>query len=283
MRATDLVNSAAKFIQIHTNQSYQESKIEAEEIFMHVLGINKSKIYTNISINMTKDEHDQISRILNKRKSDIPLSYVLKKHLFYNHEFFVDENVLIPRPETEIIIDELLKEIGLESSKYLLDVGTGSGCIIISILKERSNCAGTAIDISQKALNVAKYNAKIHQIQNKINFINIDIDKHIYNKYDFVLSNPPYINKFELNRLDSNVKSYEPHLALEAGVDGLNLIRKLILKSKVLLKKRGKLIFEIGEKQVNKSKDLLLRNGFYINKICKDIYLKPRVIISTKL
>ncbi len=207
----------------------------------------------------------------------------MKKKEFWKHTFFVNKDVLIPRPETEIIIDELLKEIGLESSKYLLDVGTGSGCIIISILKERSNCAGTAIDISQKALNVAKYNAKIHQIQNKINFINIDIDKHIFNKYDFVLSNPPYINKFELNRLDSNVKSYEPHLALEAGVDGLNLIRKLILKSKVLLKKRGKLIFEIGEKQVNKSKDLLLRNGFYINKICKDIYLKPRVIISTKL
>ena len=171
----------------------------------------------------------------------------------------------------------------MESSKYLLDVGTGSGCIIISILKERSNCAGTAIDISQKALNVAKYNAKIHQVQNKINFINIDIDKHIFNKYDFILSNPPYINKFELKRLDSDVKSYEPHLALEAGVDGLNLIRKLILKSKTLLKKRGKLIFEIGEKQVNESKNLLLRNGFYINKICKDIYLKPRVIISTKL
>ena len=207
----------------------------------------------------------------------------MKKKEFWKHTFFVNKDVLIPRPETEIIIDELLKEIGLESSKYLLDVGTGSGCIIVSILKERSNCAGTAIDISQKALNVAKYNAKIHHIQNKINFINIDIDKHIYNKYDFILSNPPYINKFELNRLDSNVKSYEPHLALEAGVDGLNLIRKLILKSKILLKKRGKLIFEIGEKQLNKSKDLLLRNGFYINKICKDIYLKPRVIISTKL
>ena len=108
MRTTDLVNSAAKFIQIHTNQSYQESKIEAEEIFMHVLGINKSKIYTNISIKMTKDEHDQISCILNKRKSDIPLSYVLKKHSFYNHEFFVDENVLIPRPETENIIDQII-------------------------------------------------------------------------------------------------------------------------------------------------------------------------------
>ena len=207
----------------------------------------------------------------------------MQKKEFWKHKFFVNKDVLIPRPETEIIIDELLKEVGLESSKYLLDVGTGSGCIIISILKERSNCAGTAIDISQKALNVAKYNAKIHQVQNKINFINIDIDKHIFNKYDFILSNPPYINKFELKRLDSDVKSYEPHLALEAGVDGLNLIRKLILKSKTLLKKRGKLIFEIGEKQVNESKNLLLRNGFYINKICKDIYLKPRVIISTKL
>ena len=98
MRTTDLVNSAAKFIQIHTNQSYEESKIEAEEIFMHVLGINKSKIYTNLSISMTKDEHDQIRHILNKRKSDVPLSYVLKKHLFYNHEFFVDENVFFISP-----------------------------------------------------------------------------------------------------------------------------------------------------------------------------------------
>ena len=110
MKTTDLVNSTAKFIQIHTNQSFQESKIEAEEIFMHVLGINKSKIYTNTSISMTKDEHDQISRILNKRKSDIPLSYVLKKHSFYNHEFFLDENVLIPRPETENIIDQIITQ-----------------------------------------------------------------------------------------------------------------------------------------------------------------------------
>lgn len=280
MNTLKALNLGSKFLKKNNIKTFN---LDSELLLADVLKFSREKLLINLNYKIKKKKFHKFKKSLLRRKNNEPIAYILKKKEFWKHTFFVNKDVLIPRPETEIIIDELLKEIGLESSKYLLDVGTGSGCIIISILKERSNCAGTAIDISQKALNVAKYNAKIHQIQNKINFINIDIDKHIYNKYDFVLSNPPYINKFELNRLDSNVKSYEPHLALEAGVDGLNLIRKLILKSKILLKKRGKLIFEIGEKQVNKSKDLLLRNGFYINKICKDIYLKPRVIISTKL
>ena len=280
MNTLKALNLGSKFLKKNNIKTFN---LDSELLLADVLKFSREKLLINLNYKIKKKKFHKFKKSLLRRKNNEPIAYILKKKEFWKHTFFVNKDVLIPRPETEIIIDELLKEIGLESSKYLLDVGTGSGCIIVSILKERSNCAGTAIDISQKALNVAKYNAKIHQIQNKINFINIDIDKHIYNKYDFVLSNPPYINKFELNRLDSNVKSYEPHLALEAGVDGLNLIRKLILKSKILLKKRGKLIFEIGEKQLNKSKDLLLRNGFYINKICKDIYLKPRVIISTKL
>ena len=280
MNTLKALNLGAKFLKKNNIKTFN---LDSELLLADVLKFSREKLLINLNYKIKKKKFNKFKKSLLRRKNNEPIAYILQKKEFWKHKFFVNKDVLIPRPETEIIIDELLKEVGLESSKYLLDVGTGSGCIIISILKERSNCAGTAIDISQKALNVAKYNAKIHQIQNKINFINIDIDKHIYNKYDFVLSNPPYINKFELNRLDSNVKSYEPHLALEAGVDGLNLIRKLILKSKTLLKKRGKLIFEIGEKQVNESKNLLLRNGFYINKICKDIYLKPRVIISTKL
>ena len=280
MNTLKALNLGSKFLKKNNIKTFN---LDSELLLADVLKFSREKLLINLNYKIKKKKFHKFKKSLLRRKNNEPIAYILKKKEFWKHTFFVNKDVLIPRPETEIIIDELLKEIGLESSKYLLDVGTGSGCIIVSILKERSNCAGTAIDISQKALNVAKYNAKIHHIQNKINFINIDIDKHIYNKYDFILSNPPYINKFELNRLDSNVKSYEPHLALEAGVDGLNLIRKLILKSKILLKKRGKLIFEIGEKQLNKSKDLLLRNGFYINKICKDIYLKPRVIISTKL
>tara|TARA_B100000989_G_scaffold260595_1_gene211263 strand:+ start:2646 stop:3488 length:843 start_codon:yes stop_codon:yes gene_type:complete len=280
MNTLKALNLGSKFLKKNNIETFN---LDSELLLADVLKFSREKLLINLNYKIKKKNIHKFKKRLLRRKNNEPIAYILKKKEFWKHTFFVNKDVLIPRPETEIIIDELLKDIGLESSKNLLDVGTGSGCIIISILKERSNCVGTAIDISQKALNVAKYNAKIHHIQNKINFINIDIDKHIYNKYDFVLSNPPYISKFELKRLGSNVKSYEPHLALEAGVDGLNLISKLILKSKTLLKKRGKLIFEIGEKQVNKSKNLLLRNGFYINKICKDIYLKPRVIISTKL
>ena len=170
MRTTDLVNSAAKFIQIHTNQSYQESKIEAEEIFTHVLGINKSKIYTYLSISMTKDEHDQISHILNKRKSDIPLSYLLEKHLFYKHEFFVNEHVLIPRSETENIIDQIL----IQGDKLFtdmkrcnfLDAGCGSGCVGITLAIERPNWNIFLSDIDINAINVAKKNSHLLNQEN---------------------------------------------------------------------------------------------------------------------
>ena len=130
-----------------------------------------------------------------------------------------------------------------------MDIGTGSGCIIISILKERPKCSATAIDISRKAIFVAKTNAKIHQLLNKINFININIDKFNSNNYDLIISNPPYINNVELNRLDDDIKFHEPKEALSGGYDGFRDIKKVIIKSKKLLKINGKLIIEIGHKQ----------------------------------
>ncbi len=217
MKTTDIVNSAAKFIQVHTNQSYQESKIEAEEIFMHVLGINKSKIYTNISISMTENECDRISHILNKRKSKIPLSYILKKHLFYNHEFFVDENVLIPRPETENIIDQII----IQGDKLFtdmkrcnfLDAGCGSGCVGITLAIERPNWNIFLSDISMNAINVAKKNSHLLNQQN-IKFICGDWLKPFKPKsFDFIFSNPPYIALSD-QRIDKSVLNNEPHSAL---------------------------------------------------------------------
>ena len=123
----------------------------------------------------------------------------------------------------------------------------------------------------------------MHHLQNKIKFINIDIDKFVDYKYDFIVSNPPYILKQKVYRLDDNVRFYEPHIALDAGADGFRVIRKIILKSKHLLKTNGKLIFEIGKNQTEYSKHFLNMNGFYINKISKDINSIPRVIVSTKL
>ena len=153
----------------------------------------------------------------------------------------------------------------------------------MSIIKERPNCYGTSIDISKKAIKVAKSNAKMHHLENKVKFINIDIDKFNLNKYDFIVSNPPYINKFDFNRLEKDIKLYEPAIALKAGIDGLSEIKKLILKSRSLLKENGKLIFEIGINQVNNVVRILKKNNFYVNEVCKDIQSHPRVIISSKI
>ena len=192
-------------------------------------------------------------KLIYRRKKRANCIYFKKRIL--ENEFFVNKDVLIPRPETELIVEETLKKIDLKSSKNVLDIGVGSGCILMSILKERPNCFGTALDISKKALKVAYINAKMHQTENKIKFINIDIDKFNFKKYDFIISNPPYIDSIKLKRLEENVRLFEPKVALKAGFDGLTEIKKLIIKSKNLLKINGILIFEIGVKQENTSRN----------------------------
>ncbi len=232
---------------------------------------------------MKKKNFYNFKKLILRRKNNEPIAYILNNKEFWKFNFKVTKEVLIPRPDSELIVNEILKLISLDASKHILDVGTGSGCILLSLIKERSKCHGTAIDISKKALKVAKLNAKMHHLENKIKFVNIDIDKFKLNKYDFIISNPPYINKIDLKRLDNDIKLYEPLEALEAGIDGLSEVIKLIKQSNNLLKKNGKLVFEIGKNQVDKVTSLLKKNNFYINKVCKDIQSFPRVIISTKL
>ncbi len=257
--------------------------LDSEILLASSLNLTREKLLINLNTNLSKKTYNKYKGFLYRRKNREPIAYILKKKEFWNHEFFVNNNVLIPRPETEIIVEDILKKINFNSSKKILDVGTGCGCIIISIIKNRPFCKATAIDISKKALLVAKYNAKMHHLENKISFVNMDIDKFNDSKYDYILSNPPYINKFDYNRLEDNVKLFEPKIALEAGIDGLSEIKKLIKKSKILLKKKGQLIFEIGKKHEQKSKLLLNKYGFYINKIFKDYSTNPRVMISTKI
>ena len=257
--------------------------LDSELLLSKVLDIRREDLLINLHKKIEKKKFKNYKKLLNKRKNKEPIAYILKKKEFWKLDFYVDESVLIPRPETEIIVEEVLKFYNYNSSKNFLDIGTGTGCITISILKERPKCKATAIDISKKALNVAKFNANMHHLQNKIKFVNIDIDKFSYNKYDFIISNPPYINIVDIKRLDLGIKLYEPIIALEAGIDGLSKIRKIIRKSRTLLKNNGKLIFEIGNKHIDIIMKLLLENGFYINKICKDIQSYPRVVISTKI
>ncbi len=257
--------------------------LDSELLLSFALNSSREKILINLNKKIDNKSFKKYKKLILRRKNKEPIAYITKKKEFWKNKFFVNKNVLIPRPETETIVEEILKNIDIHSSKNFLEVGTGSGCIIISILKERLNCRATAIDISKKALNIAKFNAKMHHLENKINFINIDVDKIQYNKYDFVISNPPYINKFDFNRLDQSVRFFEPYIALEAGTDGLREIKKLIIKSKKLLKKNAKLIFEIGKGQSLYSKKILYENGYYINKVIEDISSTPRVIVSTKI
>tara|TARA_B100000575_G_scaffold293939_1_gene307153 strand:+ start:679 stop:1521 length:843 start_codon:yes stop_codon:yes gene_type:complete len=257
--------------------------LDSELLLASALNSTREKLLLSLRKKIKKRICNKYKKFIFRRKNNEPIAYILNKKEFWKHKFFINKHVLIPRPETEILVEEMLNLIRLNSSKSILDVGTGSGCIIISIIKERPKCKGTAVDVSKKALKVAKINAKMHHLQNKIDFINIDIDKFKHNKYDFIVSNPPYIKKFDLKRLEKDIRFYEPKIALEAGVNGLSEINKLIIKSKILLKNKGKLIFEIGSKQKEETVLLLNKNGFYINKICKDINSHPRVIISTKL
>ena len=190
---------------------------------------------------------------------------------------------MIPRPETEHIVEEVIKIIPKLGSYNILDIGTGSGCLIISIIIEREKSYGTAVDISKKAINIAKHNAKIQNIQNRIKFINSNIDKFYQGKYDLIISNPPYIKNCKINYLDDDVRLYEPKVALDGGVDGYSEIKKVIKKSSELLKTKGKLVIEIDDKQKSFTNKILKKNGFYINKIVKDLAKKYRCIVSTKI
>ena len=280
MNYLDALNYGNKLLKLNKIKNYS---LDSELLLSKVLNYSREYLLINSNNKLEKKKFNKYKKLVFRRKNFEPIAYILNKKEFWKYNFKVNNEVLIPRPETEIVVSKLLNLTNLDSSKQILDVGTGSGCIILSILKERPKCYGTAIDISKKALKIAKSNAKMHHLANKIKFININIDKFNHNKYDFVISNPPYIKKNEINRLDNDIRLYEPLIALKAGIDGLSEIKRIIFKSKELLKKNGKLIFEIGMKQEKIVKKLLEDSNFYINELCKDIQSYPRVFVATKL
>ena len=257
-------------------------KLDSELILAKTLDIDRENILLNLNKEIKKSLLKKFNYYLNLRKKNIPIAHILNYKFFWKYKFFVDKNVLIPRPETELIIEKILKILPLSSNKNILDIGTGSGCIAISLMKERPNCRITAIDKSKKAIKVAKKNAEIHQVKKKINFLNIDVDKFFSNKYDIIVSNPPYIKNNELLSLDEDVKLNEPKLALFGGCSGLEIFFKVLKKSNKLLKTNGKLILEIGYRQGKELKKYLKLNGFNQIKIYKDLSGKDRCIVSSK-
>lgn len=221
-------------------------------------------------------EYEFISRI-EKRKKHIPLQYIINKQNFYGLDLYVNESVLIPRYDTENIVDCIVKDFEGSKDISVLDLCTGSGCIAIS-LKKHGFKKVFALDISDKALEVAKHNAYIHNAD--ITFIKSDLYKELPNdiRFDLIVSNPPYIRTGEIEKLDDEVKDFEPKLALDGGKDGLDFYKKILNLSKDFINKNGSLYFEIGYDQAKDVVDLAKKEGYYNIKIIKDLSGKDRGI-----
>ena len=265
------------------DNAISSANLDAELLLSISLKRSREKILLNLEQKSKFSEFKNYLKLINKRKNRVPVSLISKKRFFWKGEFFVNNNVLTPRFETEILIEEVLKECARHENINILDIGAGSGCIIISLLKEKSSWRGTALDVSSLALNVARINAKMQQIDNRIKFINSDIDKLNSNKYDLIISNPPYINKIEYNNLDLGVKNFEPKTALYGGIDGLKIIEKIVKRSKFVLKLKGLLALEIGLGQYYQVKNLLEMNGFFVSKVIKDYQNIIRCLIAIKI
>ena len=210
-------------------------------------------------------------------------AYIVENKEFWKNNFYIKNDVLIPRPDTEILVEETLKLYTMNYKLKVLEIGVGSGCILLSILKERKNFFGVGIDVSKKAINVASFNAKMHHLENRTMFYKSDVDKFFIGKYDLIISNPTYIKDQDLKYLEKDIVEYEPMIALNGGQDGLSEITKVIKRTTVLLKKNGKFILEIGFDQKDRVINILKNNNFYINKVVKDYAKNDRWIISTKL
>jgi release factor glutamine methyltransferase len=265
------------------NRSIPSAKLDSEILMAKALDKKREYIILNNDEIIKEQNLEYFKKLVQERATRKPIAYLLNKKYFWNSEFYVNKNTLIPRPDTEIILEQILKFTKNKNYLNILDIGVGSGCILLSVLKERKNFYGTGIDISRNSLDICKMNAKKLLLERRVKFFKSDVDKFAIGKYDLIVSNPPYIKTGDLKYLESDVIKFEPKLALDGGLDGLSVIRKVIKKSSELLKKNGKFILEIDFDQKNKVIKLLNNKGFYINSTVKDLANNDRCIISTKI
>ena len=278
MKIIDNLKDGYEILKENNISSY---KIDCEILMSRTLNISREEVLLNLEKNVKKEEKERYFNLINRRKKNEPIAYITNNKSFWKNKFITNKNVLIPRPDSEHLVEEALKLIKKNQSKRILDIGVGSGCLSISILNERLNCKCDAIDPSKNALKLAKINANLHQLSDRIKFYKRDVDNFYNDKYDLIISNPPYINKHKIKYLGAI--NYEPKIALDGGLDGLEVIRKVISKSKYLLKTNGKLILEIGYDQKYKVIKSLKEKNFFINKIIKDYGNNVRCIVSTKI
>jgi len=273
------IQQAYKTLKESNINSYQ---LDAEIILSNIMGVTREFLITNSNQNVTKDVMQKYLKAIERRKRNEPVAYITGTKEFWSNDFMVNHGTLVPRPETELLIYKL---ISLYKNKKvnILDIGTGSGCILLSLLSELKKAKGTGIDISSKAIITAISNAKKMKLLNRSRFKVLNFENFYSTKYDLIVSNPPYIPFKDIKNLSKDIKNFEPIVALNGGNDGLDIIKKIIYKSDCLLKKNGILAIEIGYNQYSKVNKLLKYNRY--REVSKefDYNNNVRCIITTKM
>lgn len=280
MNSNELIKTGTKML---LRSSKSNAELDSELILSNILKTTRERLIIYPKKKIKKILKDKFNSDIEKRKFKKPIAYIIGYKEFWKQKFITNSNVLIPRPETELIIEKVLKYYKKNEKKNLLDIGTGTGCIILSILSERKKFKGIGLDISKGAINVAIINAKMQQLENRIRFINTDVDNFFSHKYDLIVSNPPYIKKSRISSLIEDVKNFEPKLAVDGGLEGFSAVLKVINKSSKLLRKNGMLFLEIDCTQVIKTKDILLKHNFFTKEVCKDLKGNNRLVIAVKI
>jgi len=262
------------------NNHIKTSMLDAEIILSMVINKTRENVLLSEDIKLSKRQINHFNHLIRRRaEKKEPIAYIVNHKNFWNYEILVDKNTLIPRPETELMVEKLICHFK-NKKPFILDVGTGSGCIILSLLDEMPNSKGIAIDVSFKALQIAKKNCKRLNLLSQVKFMKKSIKSNFNYKFDLIVSNPPYIERHKLKNLDPGIRNFEPKIALDGGNDGLDVIRKVIYKSRKILKLNGLLALEIGNGQHKKVSKILSDNNFKEKFLIKDYRDNVRCIIS---
>lgn len=280
MNITDIIVEYSKQLDIISDTP----RLDVEILLQKALGgVDRLYIHLNLSKELEIEQEEIFLRFIEERLKGRPIAYIVNNREFMGLDFYVKEGVLIPRPDTEILVEEIIELCKGKDDLDILDIGTGSGAITVSLAKYIEKSRLTSLDISEIALEIAKKNAKSNGVIDKINFIKSDLFQQIVGtnlKFDIIVSNPPYIRKRDIDELHTQVKDYEPYNALEGGIDGLDFYRNITEQSKNYLKPGGILAYEVGHDQAEEVVKIMQNNGYNKIYIKKDLQGIDRVVIG---
>jgi release factor glutamine methyltransferase len=266
-----------------TEYDVPDARLDAVLLVAFAIGRDKTYLVAHPEVELTTDQQSKITELTSRRASREPLQYVLGRQEFYRLMFEVTPDVLIPRPETEILVERAIKFLSIKSAPRFCEIGVGSGCISVSVLHELSDASAVACDISEKALEVARRNAERNGVAERLHLIVSDVfDAVPKENFDALLSNPPYVPEIDFDTLQTEVRGYEPTVALTSGEDGLNVIERLLAQAPSYLKPGGMLLFEMGFNQSDKVRELIDDAIWTDIEFLADLQGIPRILSAVK-